>query len=98
MGVAKAALEACVRYLSYDLGGKAIRVNAISAGAINTLAARGVSNLRDMIRISGERAPLRRPIDPSEVGNTCLFLASPLASGITGETVFVDAGCNVMGL
>jgi enoyl-[acyl-carrier protein] reductase I len=98
MGVAKAALEACVRYLSYDLGEQNVRVNAISAGAVNTLAARGVSNFRDMLKITGERAPLRRPIEVSEVGNAALFLASPLASGITGETMYVDAGYNVMGL
>jgi enoyl-[acyl-carrier protein] reductase I len=98
MGVAKAALEACVRYLAYDLGERNIRVNAISAGAVNTLAARGVSNLRDMLRITGEKAPLRRPIEVGEVGSAALFLASDLSSGITGETLYVDAGYNIVGL
>lgn len=98
MGVAKASLEACVRYLAADLGRQKIRVNAVSAGALNTLAARGVRNLRELIRIGGERAPLGRPIEASEVGNTTLFLASDLASGITGEIVYVDAGYNIMGV
>jgi enoyl-[acyl-carrier protein] reductase I len=98
MGVAKASLEACVRYLAADLGRQKIRVNAVSAGALNTLAARGVRNLRELIRIGGERAPLGRPIEASEVGNTTLFLASDLASGITGEIIYVDAGYNIMGV
>ena len=86
MGVAKAALEACVRYLAVDLGPLNVRVNAISAGAINTLAARGVAHFRDLMRITAERAPL---------GRTCLFLASELSTGITGETMYVDAGFNI---
>jgi enoyl-[acyl-carrier protein] reductase I len=95
MGVAKAALEAAVRYLAVDLGPRNIRVNAISAGAINTLAARGVAHFRDLLRITGERAALQRTVEPSEVGNATLYLASPLSSGITGETLYVDAGFNI---
>jgi enoyl-[acyl-carrier protein] reductase I len=95
MGVAKAALEACVRYLAVDLGRQNIRINAISAGAINTLAARGVAHFRDLLRINVERAPLGRGIEPGEVANATLFLASDLGSGITGESIFVDAGFHV---
>ena len=98
MGVAKAALESSVRYLAVDLGPKNIRVNAISAGPIQTLAARGVSGLTRMLRIHAERAPLQRNVEPREVGDTALFLCSPLASGITGETIFVDCGYNIMGI
>ncbi len=97
MGVAKAALEATVRYLASSLGAKNIRVNAISAGALKTLAARGVGGLSEMIKESAERAPLKRPIDQNEVGKTALYLASDLASGVTGETIYVDAGYNIMG-
>jgi enoyl-[acyl-carrier protein] reductase I len=95
MGVAKAALEATVRYLAVDLGPKRIRVNAVSAGAINTLAARGVAHFRDLLKITGERAALQRTVEPYEVGNATLFLASDLSSGITGETLYVDAGFNI---
>lgn len=95
MGVAKASLEATVRYLAVDLGGRGIRVNAVSAGAINTLAARGVAHFRDLLRITAERAPLGRTVEPSEVGSTALFLASDLGAGITGETMYVDAGFNI---
>ena len=97
MGVAKAALEASVRYLAYDLGPKAIRVNAISAGPIKTLAARGISGLGDMLKSHAERAPLKRNVDPSEVGGTAAFLLSEAGSGITGETIYVDCGYNIMG-
>ena len=97
MGVAKAALEASVRYLSYDLGPKAIRVNAISAGPIKTLAARGIPGLSDMLRSHAERAPLKRNVDPGEVGGTAVFLLSDAGSGITGETIYVDCGYNIMG-
>jgi len=97
MGVAKAALEATVRYLANDLGRKAIRVNAISAGPIKTLAARGVSGLGEMLKSHAERAPLRRNVDPSEVGATASFLLSSGGSGITGETIYVDCGYNIMG-
>jgi enoyl-[acyl-carrier protein] reductase I len=97
MGVAKAALEACVRYLANDLGPKNIRVNAISAGPIKTLAARGVSGLGEMLKSHAERAPLKRNVDPGEVGATAAFLLSEGGSGITGETVYVDCGYNIMG-
>jgi enoyl-[acyl-carrier protein] reductase I len=97
MGVAKAALEATVRYLANDLGPKGIRVNAISAGPIKTLAARGVSQLGEMLKSHAERSPLKRNVDPSEVGGTATFLLSPAGSGITGETLYVDCGYNIMG-
>ena len=98
MGVAKAALEATVRYLASDLGGKKIRVNAISAGPIKTLAARGIGDFSKILNAVEERAPLHRNVDAMEVGNTALFLSSDLASGITGEITFVDCGYNVTGL
>ena len=98
MGVAKAALESSVRYLAVDLGSRNIRVNAISAGPIQTLAARGVSGLSSMLKHHAERAPLKRNVEPREVGNTALFLCSSLSSGITGETIYVDCGYNVMGI
>jgi len=97
MGVAKAALEASVRYLANDLGPKAIRVNAISAGPIKTLAARGIANFSDMLKTQTERAPLKRNVDPGEVGNTAAFLLSDASSAITGETIYVDCGYNIMG-
>jgi enoyl-[acyl-carrier protein] reductase I len=98
MGVAKAALESSVRYLAADLGPRNIRVNAISAGPIQTLAARGVAGLSTMLKHHAERAPLHRNVEPREVGDTALFLCSPLSSGITGETIYVDCGYNIMGL
>lgn len=98
MGVAKAALEASTRYLANDLGPQNIRVNAISAGPIQTLSARGVANLSTMMKHHAERAPLRRNVEAREVGNTALFLCSPLASGITGEVIHVDCGYNIMGI
>jgi len=98
MGVAKAALESSVRYLAVDLGPRNIRVNAISAGPIQTLSARGVSGLSTMLKHCAQRAPLQRNVEPREVGNTALFLCSPLSSGITGETIYVDCGYNIMGL
>ena len=97
MGVAKAALEATVRYLAADLGKRRIRVNAISAGPIKTLAARGISGLGDMLKAHSERAPLQRNVDVNEVGATGVFLASDASSGITGETIYVDCGYNIMG-
>jgi enoyl-[acyl-carrier protein] reductase I len=97
MGVAKAALECTVRYLAYDLGKHKIRVNAISAGPIKTLAARGVSGLGDMLKSHAERAPLQRNVDVNEVGATGVFLASDASSGITGEVIHVDCGYNIMG-
>ena len=98
MGVAKAALEASTRYLAADLGKQNIRVNTVSAGPINTLAARGVGNLSAMLRHHAERAPLRRNVEAREVGNAALFLLSPLSSGITGEVLHVDCGFNIMAL
>jgi enoyl-[acyl-carrier protein] reductase I len=97
MGVAKAALEACVRYLAFDLGRQKIRVNAISAGPIKTLAARGISGLGEMMKYQAERSPLQRNIDVNEVAATAVFLSSDGGSGITGETIYVDCGYNIMG-
>lgn len=97
MGVAKAALEATVRYLAYDLGKKNIRVNAISAGPIKTLAARGIGALGDMLKYHAERSPLGRNVDQAEVGGTALYLASDLSSAVTGETLYVDCGYNTVG-
>lgn len=98
MGVAKAALEASVRYLAADLGPNGIRVNAISAGPIKTLAAAGISGFRKMLTYVGERAPLRRNIDQDEVGRTALWLGSDLSSGVTGEVIYVDAGYHILGM
>lgn len=98
MGVAKAALEASVRYLAYDLGSENIRVNAISAGPLSTLAARGIARFTDMLEYHKERAPLRRNIEHREVGDAAVFLLSDLSSGITGEVIYVDAGYNIMGM
>ena len=97
MGVAKASLEATVRYLAADVGQNKIRVNAISAGPIKTLAARGISGLGDMLKSHAERAPLKRNVEVTEVGATALFLASDLSTGITGEVIYVDCGYNIMG-
>jgi enoyl-[acyl-carrier protein] reductase I len=98
MGVAKAALEATVRYLAASLGSNNIRVNAISAGPIKTLAARGIGDFTKILEAVEQRAPLHRNVDQLEVGNAALFLSSNLASGITGEVTYVDAGFNVTGL
>jgi len=98
MGVAKASLEASVRYLAADLGPKNIRVNAISAGPVNTLAARGIRGFTGMLKHHAEKAPLRRNVELREVGDTALFLASPMASGITGEVIHVDCGYFIMGV
>ncbi len=98
MGVAKAALEATVRYLAYDLGPLNIRVNAISAGPIKTLAARGVSGITKMVDHHKEMAPLRRATEQGEVGDTALFLVSSLGRGITGEVIYVDGGFNILGM
>src|SRR5215469_10642421 len=97
MAVAKAALECNVRYLAYELGQYNIRVNAISAGPLNTLAARGIAGFTAFREQSAHVAPLQRNIEQSEVGDTALFLCSPLARTITGDILFVDAGYNVMG-
>ncbi len=98
MGVAKAALEATVRYLAASLGPKNIRVNAISAGPIKTLAARGIGDFATILDKVTERAPLHRNIDQAEVGNAALFLSSDLASAITGEVTYVDCGFNITGI
>jgi enoyl-[acyl-carrier protein] reductase I len=98
MGVAKAALEASVRYLASDLGPEGIRVNAVSAGPVKTLAAAGISGFSNILQIYRERAPLRRNIDTSEVADTALFLLGESGRGITGEVLMVDAGYHVMGM
>jgi enoyl-[acyl-carrier protein] reductase I len=97
MALAKSALESCVRYLAFNLGGRNIRVNAISAGPIKTLAARGVGDLTDMLKSHADRAPLKRNVDQLEVGGTALYLASDLSTAVTGEVIYVDCGYNVMG-
>jgi enoyl-[acyl-carrier protein] reductase I len=97
MGVAKAALEMSVRYLAADLGSKNIRVNAISAGPIKTLAARGISGFSKILGYMEEHAPLKRNTEAAEVGDTALFLASHLSRGVTGEVIHVDSGFHVMG-
>lgn len=98
MGVAKAGLEMSVRYLAAELGGQNIRVNAISAGPIRTLASSAVGGILDMIRHVEDIAPLKRTVTQTEVGNTAAFLASDLASGITGQVIYVDAGYEIMGM
>ena len=98
MGVAKASLEATIRYLAANLGPRNIRVNAISAGPVNTLAARGIKGFTGMLQHHAERAPLRRNVELEEIGNAALFLLSPMSSGITGEVLFVDGGYNIIGL
>jgi len=98
MGVAKAALEASVRYLAHDLGPRGIRVNAISAGPIRTLSAAGIEGFSEILDKIAERAPLRRNITADEVGDTCSFLASSMSRGITGSCIYVDAGYHIMGL
>jgi len=97
MAIAKAGLESAVRYLAWSLGSRNIRVNAISAGPIRTLAARGVGDLSEMLKSHADRAPLHRNVDQLEVGGAALFLASGLSSAITGETLYVDCGYNIMG-
>jgi len=98
MGVAKASLEANVRYLAASLGPEGTRVNAVSAGAIRTLAASGIANFREMLAKGEQAAPLRKNVTIEEVGNAAAFLCSDLASGITGEILYVDAGYNIVGL
>jgi enoyl-[acyl-carrier protein] reductase I len=97
MGVAKAALEASVRYLAHDLGPRGIRVNALSAGPIRTLAARGVSGITKMVEHHREVTPLRHKTDQAEVGDAALFLLSSLSRGITGEVIYVDGGYHILG-
>lgn len=98
MGVAKASLEASVRYLAANLGPKNVRVNAISAGPVNTLAARGIKGFTSMLHHHAEKAPMRRNVELEEIGNAALFLVSGMSSGITGEIMYVDCGYNIMGL
>jgi len=98
MGIAKAALEACVRYLAFDLGPQGIRVNAISAGPLRTLSSAGITGFKAMLHHHAERAPLQRNITPEEVAQTALYLCSDMGSGVTGEIVHVDAGYNIVGM
>ena len=98
MGVAKAALEASTRYLAYDLGPKKIRVNGISAGPVNTLAARGIAGFSEMLRTYEQRSPLKRNLVPEELGATGVFLASDGAACITGQVIYVDGGYSIMGM
>jgi enoyl-[acyl-carrier protein] reductase I len=98
MGVAKAALESSVRYLAADLGPKSIRVNAISAGAIKTLAASGIGGFSTILQVYRDRAPLRRSVDTSEVADAALFLLGPASRAVTGEVLMVDSGFHAMGL
>jgi enoyl-[acyl-carrier protein] reductase I len=98
MGVAKAALEASTRYLAYDLGPKKIRVNCISAGPVNTLAARGIGGFSEMLKVYEARSPLRRNLVPEELGATGTFLASDGAAAITGQVIYVDCGYQIMGM
>jgi enoyl-[acyl-carrier protein] reductase I len=98
MGVAKSSLESSMRYLAANLGPKNIRVNALSAGPVNTLAARGIKGFTTMLKHHADKAPLRRNVELEEVGNAGMFLLSPWASGITGEVTYVDCGYNIVGL
>jgi enoyl-[acyl-carrier protein] reductase I len=98
MGIAKASLEASVRYLAGDLGPRNIRVNAISAGPIRTLAAKGIRDFNSILHTVEEKAPLRRTTDTSEVGDTAMFLMSHLSRGITGEIIHVDNGYHIVGV
>lgn len=98
MGVAKAALEACVRYLAHDLGSKGIRINAISAGAIKTLSAKGIKDFGTILSTVEEKSPLKKSVEQDELGDTALFLLSDLSRAITGEVTHVDCGFNIMGI
>ena len=98
MGVAKAALESSVRYLAADFGARQIRVNAVSAGPVKTLAAAGIADLRVMLNLNELQSPLQRNVTVDDIGKTALYLLSDLASGVTGETVFVDGGYHVNGM
>ncbi len=98
MGVAKASLEACTRYLAYDLGTQRIRVNCVSAGPVNTLAARGIAGFNEMIKHYEEHSPLKRNVTAEELGATGLFLASDGAAAITGQVIYVDCGYQIMGM
>ena len=98
MGVAKAALESSVRYLAHDLGVSGVRVNAISAGPIRTLAASGIGDFRFILKWNEANAPLRKNVSIEEVGNSAMYLLSPLSSAVTGEVHYVDCGYNIMGM
>lgn len=98
MGVAKAALEASVKYLAADLGQKGIRVNAISAGPVKTLAAMGIAGFRDILSVVEKKAPLKRNVTTEDIAKTALYLLSDLSSGVTGEIIYVDAGYNIVGM
>ena len=98
MGVAKAALEACTRYLAFDLGSRGIRVNAVSPGPIMTVSARGIKGFTNILDVIGERAPLKRPAEQGEVASTSMYLLSDLSKGVTGQVIYVDSGYSVMGL
>jgi enoyl-[acyl-carrier protein] reductase I len=98
MGVAKAALEASVRYLSIDLGSRGIRVNTISPGPINTVAARGVRGLTEMIDYVAGKSPLKRAATQEDVAGTAVYLMSDFSSGVTGQIIFVDSGYNIVGM
>jgi enoyl-[acyl-carrier protein] reductase I len=97
MGVAKAALEACMRYLAGELGERKIRVNAISAGPVKTASARAIKDFSSVLEVAPQRSPLRRNTDPAEVGDAAVFLASDLSRGVTGNILFVDSGMQIMG-
>ena len=98
MGVAKAALESSVMYLTANLGEKNVRVNAISAGPVKTLAAMGIAGFRDMLKLVEQKAPMKRNVEADEVGKTALYLASDLSSGVTGEVIHVDCGYSILGM
>lgn len=98
MGVAKAALESAVRYLAADLGGRGIRVNTLSPGPVNTVAARGVKGLLDMIGYVQERSPLKRPFGQQEIAGSALYLLSDLSRGVTGQIIYIDSGYNTVGM
>lgn len=98
MGIAKAALESSVRYLAYELGGRNMRINAISAGPIRTLAASGIGDFRLILKWNETNAPLKKNVSIEEVGNSAMYLLSPLSSGVTGEVHYVDCGYNIMGM
>jgi len=98
MGVAKAALEASIRYAAYELGGSGIRVNGISAGPVKTMSAKGIKNFSDILAIVEEKAPLKRNITLDDLGGAAVFLLSSLSSGMTGEVIYIDAGYNIMGV